>query len=136
MQPDLRKPLLDAREQPLKPIDLQVWVDAALHQHTCSAHLQRLGDLLVDLFELEDVAFGGLGSLQRPIEGAEGAVLGAEVGVVDVAIDDVADHALGVKAAADSIGLKAQADEVRGVEVIECLLAGQSHIWILPIRRC
>ncbi len=68
-------------------------------------------------------AFFGEGA----VEGAEGAVLGAEVGVVDVAIDDVGDDALGVEAATDGVGLEAQPDEVRGVEVIEGLGAGQRH---------
>jgi len=93
------------------------------------------GDLLVDLLEFEDVAFGGLGPFERTVEGAKGAVLGAEVGVVDVAIDDVADNALGVQAAAHRIGLKTKADQVRRVKVVERLLASQCHIWILPIRR-
>ena len=88
-------------------------MNAALHQHAGAAHLQGLGDLLVDFFEFEDVAFFGLGSLEGAVEGAEVAIFGAEVGVVDVAIDDVGDDAFGVEAAADGIGLEAQADEVR-----------------------
>ena len=64
---------------------------------------------------------------QRAVEGAEGAVLGAEVGVVDIAIDDVGDHAFRVQLAAEGVGLEAQADEVWGVEVVEGLLAGQGH---------
>ena len=64
----------------------------------------------------------------RAVEGAEGAVLGAEIGVVDVAIDDVGDYAFGVQAATDGVGLEAQPDEVRGVEVVEGLLASQRHM--------
>jgi hypothetical protein len=63
MQPDLREALLDAGEEALEPVDLQVGMDAALHQHAGAAHLQGLGDLLVDLFEFEDVALFGLGPL-------------------------------------------------------------------------
>ena len=105
---------------------------AALHQDAGAAHLLGLGDLLVDFFEVEDVALVGAGNIfsffgKGAVEGAEGAVLGAEVGVVDVAIDDVGDHVLGVKAATDGVGLEPQPDEVRGVEVVEGLLAGQRH---------
>src|ERR1700757_1803588 len=137
MQPDLRKALLDTGEEPLKPINLELGMKTALHQHTRAAHLHRLSNLFVDLFKVEDVALRGTrirfsGSGQRPIEGAEGAVLGAEVGVVDVAIDDVGDHAFRVQLAAHSVRFKSQADEVRGVEVVERLLAGQSHTLILP----
>ena len=69
-----------------------------------------------------------LRSLQRAVKGAEVAILGAEIGVVDVAIDDVGDHALGMQAAAHGIRLEAQADQVGGVEVVECLLAGDAHL--------
>jgi hypothetical protein len=107
VQPDLREALLDAAEEPLEPVDLEVGMDAALHQHAGAAHLDGLGDLLVDRLEVEDVAlFRARPFGQRPVEGAEGAVLGAEVGVVDVAIDDVGDHALGVQAAAHGVGLE------------------------------
>ncbi len=61
------------------------------------------------------------------IEGAEGAVLRAEVGVVDVAVDDVADHALGVQASADGVGLHADADQVVAFEAVKGLFAADSH---------
>ena len=63
MQPDLRKPLLDAGEEPLEPVDLQIGMNAALHQHAGAAHLHGLRDLLVDLLELENVALVRPGSL-------------------------------------------------------------------------
>ena len=105
---------------------------AALHEDAGTAHLLGLGDFFVDFFEREDVALFGAGDVfaffgERAVEGAEGAVLGAEIGVVDIAIDDVGDYALGVETATDGVGLEAQPDEVRGVEVIEGLVAGQRH---------
>ena len=39
MQPDLREALLDAGKQPLEPVDLQIGMDAALHQDAGAAHL-------------------------------------------------------------------------------------------------
>ena len=56
VQPDLRKALLDAGEQALEPVDLQIGMKAALHQHAGAAHLLGLGDLVVDRLEVEDVA--------------------------------------------------------------------------------
>jgi len=111
-------------------------MDAALHQHAGAAHLEGFGDLGVNRLEVEDVALvrarvGLAGARQRAIEGAEGAVLRAEVGVVDVAIDDVGDHALGMQAAAHFIGLEPQTDQVGRVEIIEGLLARDRHRSIL-----
>src|ERR1035437_4066425 len=102
-------------------------MDAALHQHARSTHLLRLCDLFVDLLKIQNVTLVRRGPFQRPVECAEGAVLRAEIGVVDVAVDDVGDHALGMKAATYGVGLKAQADQVGGVEIVERLLAGQRH---------
>ena len=142
VEPDLGEALLDAGEEAFEPVDFEIGMKAALHEDAGAAHLQGFGDLLVDFFEREDVALVGAGNVfaffgERAVEGAEGAVLGAEVGVVDVAIDDVGDDALGVEAAADGVGLEAQPDEVRGVEVIEGLLAGQRHETVYSFQfRC
>src|SRR6185437_9131265 len=45
VEPDLRKTLLDAAEQALEPLDLEVRMQTALHEHTGSAHLDGFGDL-------------------------------------------------------------------------------------------
>ncbi len=121
------KALLDASEQPLKPIDLEVGVEAALHEHSGAAHFDCLANLFVDRLEVEDVALSGHLALERPVEGAECAVLGAEIRVVDVAIDDVADDALGMEPASDGVGLHAKAYQVVGAEMVEGLLAAYRH---------
>src|ERR1700722_11892790 len=132
MQPDLREALLDSGEKALKPVDLQVGMNAALHEHASAAHLDGFGDLLVDLFELEDVSLIRAGPLQRAIKGAERAVFGTEICVVDIAIDDVSDHALGMQAPAHGVRLEPQPDQVGRVEIIAGLIAGQRHTLILP----
>ena len=53
VEPDLREALLDAGEEALEPVDLQIGVEAALHEDAGAAHLVGLGDLLVDLLEVE-----------------------------------------------------------------------------------
>lgn len=131
VQPDFREALLDAGEEAFEPIDLEVGVDAALHEDAGTAHFEGFGNFFVDLFEVEDVSLAGLGSFEWAVEGAEGAVLGAEVGVVDVAIDDVGDHALGMEPATDGVSLEAKADEVGRCEVVQGLVAGQRHGSIL-----
>src|ERR1700685_670538 len=132
MQPDLRKTLLDAAKEPLEPADLEIGVKAALHQHTGAAHFESLGDFVADGFELEDVAVarGGAGlavDWQRAVEGADVAIFSEVIGVVDVAIDDVCDHALRMQTSAHSVGLKSQPDQVRRFEILEGLLARDRH---------
>ena len=60
-------------------------------------------------------------------EGAEGAVLGADVGVVDIAVDDVADDSVGMEAAADGVGFHADADQIIRAEQVESLRTGKAH---------
>src|SRR5581483_8360387 len=72
-------------------------MQSALHQHTRPPEFYRLADLLVDGFEIQNVTLFGLRAFQGAVEGAESAVLGAEVGVIDVAVNDVGDHAFGVQ---------------------------------------
>ena len=127
VEPDVGEALLDAAEEGLEPLDFEVGVDAALHEDAGAAHLFGFGDLVEDGVKVEDVAFGGGGAFERPVEGAEGAVLGAEVGVVDVAIDDVADDALGVEAAADGVSFHADADQIIALEAVESLFARDTH---------
>src|SRR5687768_9206425 len=102
-------------------------MQAALHKHARAADLFRLTNLLVDGFEIQDVALAGHLALQRPIESAEGAVLSAKVGVVDVAVNHVSDHAVRMQLAAGSIGLHPDAYEVIGAEEIEGLGFGERH---------
>ena len=105
--------LLDRRQQILIPLDLQIRVQAALHQDAGSAQVECFLNLVEDDLVREDVA---LGVAHGAIEGAEAAVLGAEIGVVDVAVDDVADHAFRMELAPDGVGLHADTDEVIGCE--------------------
>src|SRR6266550_7484540 len=97
MQMHLREALPYAAQHPLVPLDLQIWMQPALHQYARSAKFDRFPDLFVDGVEFKDVAFLGGGSLQGTVKRAEGAILRAEVRVVDVAINDVGDHALGMQ---------------------------------------
>jgi len=124
VQMHLRKTLADAAQHFFVPVDLEVGMQAALHEHAGAAELNGFADFFVDGVEVENVTVFGGGAFQRAVEGAEGAVLGAEIGVVDVAVDDVGDHALGMLGAADGVGFHADADEVVGVEEREGLGVG------------
>ncbi len=129
MQMNLRKTLFDSAQHFLVPVDLEIGMQAALHQHSGAPELDGLADFFVDGVELEDVTFFRRGAFQRAIEGAEGAVFGAEVGVVDVAVDDVGDRAFGMQLAPHRVGFHADADQVVGVEHLESLGFGEGH-WV------
>ena len=118
----------------LVPVNLQVGMQTALHQHAGAAQFDGLANLVVNGFELEDVSLFRRGSFQRTIEGAEGAVLGAEIRVINVAVDDVGSHAFGMKLAAHRVGFHADADQVVGTEQVESLLFGQGHGRSRPLR--
>ena len=124
MQVDFREALLDATEELLEPVDLQVGVQPTLHQNAGTAIFHGFADLVVDGVEVEDVSLGGHLALERTVEGAESAVLGAEIRVVDVAVDDVGDHALGVLAATHRVRIHADTDQVFGAEHVNALLFG------------
>ncbi len=109
------EPGLDGPKQVLIPIDLQIGVQTALHKDAGTPNVDGFLDLLEDDFPRQNVPFL---VPQRPVEGAEAAILGAKVGVVDVAIDDIGNHTLGMQPPAQRVGSHADADEVVGPEKV------------------
>ena len=99
------KRCLMSREQLFVPLELEVGMQAALHQNLIAAELDRFLDLLVELVALEHVAFG---RLRRAIERAEIADRRADVRVVDVAVDVVGAVVLGMQPARDLVGRPAE----------------------------
>src|SRR6267154_2522023 len=96
----------------------------ALEQNSGAAEFQHFVDFLVNLLEREDVAVLGA---ERPVEGAEGTILGAEIRVVDVAVDLVGDDAGVVFLQAHLVRSHAEAHEVIGFEHFQSLLFRQSQ---------
>ena len=85
---DLRKPGLHVGEQVEVPLEAQPGVMPALQQDLRAALGKGLLDLPVHLLERDHV---GIRILLRPVKRAELAVDVADVGIVDVAVDDVGD---------------------------------------------
>ena len=85
---DLREFAFDVREQIEIPLLGQLGMMPALHENLRAAECERLLDLLVHLGERDDV---GIVVLLRAVERAEFAIDVADVGVIDVAINDVSD---------------------------------------------
>ena len=73
---------------------------STLEQQLTSTQSHRLVNLSKDLFESEYIPFRGT---DRTIKRAEVAPRYANVGVIDVAVDDVGDDAVGMLARADLV---------------------------------
>src|SRR6266516_3562119 len=86
--------LLDVAQQVQIPRERDIGVVPNLDQDLHAAERFELVDLAADLLEREHVALGVLGS---PVERAKLAVGDAHVRVIDVPVDDVADHVLRVQ---------------------------------------
>ena len=119
VQMDARVLLLQRAEQIFVVIELQIGIQAALQQNSGAAELEHLVNLAANFFEGEDVAFF---RAHRAVEGAEGAVFGAEIRVIDVAIDLIGGDARVGLFPPDFVGGHADADDVVGVEEIERFL--------------
>jgi len=88
MHVKLRELALHVCEQVQIPLLGQFGVMAALQQNLCPAQRERLLDLPVQLVQRNHI---GVVILFRAIKGAELAIHVADVGIVDIAIDDVGD---------------------------------------------
>ena len=135
MQPDLGKALFDALEEAFKPFDLEIRVQAALHQHTGAAHFDGFGNFLVNRLKVENVTFAGELTFKRPIKSTKAAILGAKICIVDVTVNNVGNYALGMQFAPKRVGFHTKADEVIGPEIVESLSPGNRHILILRVWR-
>ena len=105
------------REGLLVPLDAEVGIVAALQHDLRRAEVDRLAAAAQDLLERVGPALGVLG---RPVERAELAGRDADVGVVDVAVDQVRRDRRGVSEAAAAGGVSGAAERVQrglGVEL-------------------
>ena len=101
VQVHLGKALLNPAQHLFVPVDLQVRMQAALHEYAGATQFHRLADLLVNRLEVENVSFLCRRSFQGPVKRAEGTVLRAKIRVINVAVDDVGDYAFRMKLAAN-----------------------------------
>src|SRR5260370_37119717 len=104
--------------------DGAIGMQSGLQENAGAAESDGLFDFLQDGVEREDVAF--LGS-HGPIEGAEGAIFGTEIGVVDIAIDLIAGDSRVVLLFAQLIRGHTDAYQVIGLEEIESFLLRHAH---------
>ncbi len=124
VQMDLRIACFQGAQQIFVIANLQVRVQAALEQNASAAKFQHFVNFLVNFLERKDVAILGA---ERAVKRAEGTILGAEIRVIDVAVDLVSDDARIVFLQAHFVRGHADADEVIGFEQFESLLFRQCH---------
>ena len=125
-------------EQILIVGERQVRMDAALHEDARAVERQRLLHLAADLLERQQVAFG---IARLAVEGAEPALVDADVGVVDVAVDvvggdrgivEAVPHLVSGQAQVEQVAVEEQGmgiagrDATAGQSVVEDLLDGPS----------
>ena len=112
--------------------DLQIGMQAALQQNSGAAKLQHLVDFFVDVLERQNVA---VFRPERAIERAERTILGAEIRIVDVAVDLVSRDTRVVLLQAHLVRFHADADEVVGFQHFERLAFRQSQDLSLSSRQ-
>lgn len=116
VDPEVR---FDRPEQILVPVNFQIGVQTALHENAGAAEINGLLDFGEDRLPGKDVAFL---VTRRPVKRTKAAVLGAEIGVIDVPVDDVADNPLRVQFAANGVGGHANSDQIVVAEEVESFL--------------
>ncbi len=124
MQVNSRKFLLDRAEKIFVVIDLQIGMQAALKKNAVAAELEHLFYFLENFREAEDVAVFGA---DRAVERTEGTILGAEIGVIDVAIDLIGSDMRVVLFEAELMSGHTDTDQFVGFEHVQRLLFGQRH---------
>ena len=99
---------LDVLHQVDVPLERNVWVVATLDQDLDATKSLELIDLGSDLLERERVAFAVFRSARKC---AKPAISDADVGVIDVSIDDVGDRVSGMLFLANTIRFHAKLEE-------------------------
>ena len=103
---------------------LGIGMEAALEQDAGAAEFEHLLDLFVNLFEGQDVAlFVSNGAVKR----AKRTIFGAEVGVIDVAIDLIRGDARIVLLHPQRMRLHPDPKQIVGLQHLDGLLLRQSH---------
>src|SRR6185312_11228949 len=123
---------LDGPQQILIPFDFQVGMQSALHEDACSAQVDGLPNLIEDGFLRKDVSFR---MPHGAVESAEAAIFGAEIRVVDIPVNDVADDALRMQFLPDGIRFHADANQIIAFEHLDCLFPGDHTTLCATLRR-
>src|SRR5690348_16807078 len=90
----------------------------ALHENPGAAQIYRLLNLVQNRLDRQDVAFL---VPHRAVKRAEAAILGTKVRVIDVAVDDIADHTVRMKLTTHRVGFFADRKQIVASKQIDGL---------------
>ena len=114
-----REFLFDGSEQIEVVVERQIGIHAALHEDLGASECGEFGDFLMDLFFGKGV---GIVVVSIATECTEGAASSADVGVVDVAVDDIGPDRFAVNLAAAGIGVSTKLWKRHRTEQLKTLL--------------
>jgi hypothetical protein len=120
-----RELFLDRTEQRCVPLQREGRVHPSLHKHLSAADLDQSRDLLVQRFVTERVRIRLIAVAPKCAEGALG---GADVGVVDVPVDHVGPDVVAMHLPAPRIRPAAEAVQWHGAKQSQPLIGGQSRV--------
>ena len=103
-----RMMLLDIAHQIQIPLERDIRIVPALNQDLHATKRLCLLDLIADLFEGEGIPFP---VFRTTVEGAESTVRYTDVRVVDIAVDDISDNAVGMLRLTHAIGFHAEFEQ-------------------------
>src|SRR5437764_284217 len=95
----------------LIPLDVEIRMQSALHQHTGAAEFNSLVDPSANFLDRMNV---GVGFSRPPVERAESADDVADVGIIDVAIDYICNNIARIFPLSYLVSGKADANKVIG----------------------
>ena len=123
MDVNVRKASLDFAQQFQVPTQRQLWVHAALHENLRATNRHEFFNLMKNRLVGQRVR---IMIFRVAAERAEGALGGADVRVVDVAIDDVGANMVAVYFAAAEVGPHAKIGEWHIAQDVQALFWGES----------
>ena len=123
MDVDLRESFLDGGQEFDVPVEIERRIHAALHQDLGPTDPHEFRDLFEQHLMLQRV---GILLVAFSLEGTEDAFRGADVGVVDVAVDDVRSDMVTVEDLASSVGQQTEPLWITAVVEVQCLFGGEA----------
>ncbi len=122
---------MQSPEQIFIPFDIKIRMKPALHQHAGTAEVDRFIDAFADLVDGMNICVRLSGPAVKRAKRADDV---ADVGIINVAIDDVGNDIARILSLAYLIGRKADADKIVAIRAARCSLRRSTarHLALYP----